>query len=203
MFNDDDKCAIPAGHFPLEPPTVRQAIYCIASAMARAGGAPEDCVEQAKQVLLDLYKLGPVGRSNLLRWVSQREITDGEMKRAFASAGLERVYIMTNAAGQFKVGKARNVELRRQNLSTGAAGGLRVVAAVDCTDFKAEDVEEAAHERLEDHRIGGEWFDCDEATVLAAVEAAWSDVFGDPSIELEAQDAGGPHSMRSLGAATL
>jgi hypothetical protein len=180
MFTDDDKIPIPTDRLSLDASTLQQALYFVASTMARAGGSPEDYVDHAKQVLLEIYKLGAIGRSNLFRWVPRRPISDAEVERAFAEAGLESVYIFANAEGRHKVGRARDVAVRRRNLATGAAGGLRIVAEYECPRFRAGDVETAAHKRLSADQITGEWFACDEATARAAVTEAWGEVYGQP-----------------------
>lgn len=180
MFTDDDKIPISTDRLSLDASTMHQALYFVASTMARAGGAPEDYVDHAKQVLVEFHKLGAVGRSNLFRWVPRRSISDAELERAFAEAGTESVYILANAQGRHKVGKARSVAVRRQNLATGAAGGLRIVDEYECPNFKAGDVETTAHKRLSADHITGEWFACDEATARAAVTEAWAEVYGQP-----------------------
>ncbi|MBV9931883.1 MAG: GIY-YIG nuclease family protein [Alphaproteobacteria bacterium] len=194
MFTDDDKIPIPTDRLSLDAATLQQAVYFVASTMARTGGAPEDYVDPAKQVLLELYKLGAVGRSNLFRWVPRRSISDAEMKRIIAEAGLESVYIFANAEGRHKVGKARDVAVRRRNLATGAAGGLRIVAEYKCPNFKAREVEKAAHSRLSTDKLTGEWFACDEATARAAVTEATAELYGQAIADTSAATA----SRRSL-----
>jgi len=83
------------------------------------------------------------------------------------------VYVISDGAGHFKVGKAVDVATRIKQLQTGNGRKLSLYAFLPCPDeHVAYKVETFAQRWLEKWKATGEWFLCDAFEVLLALSDA-------------------------------
>lgn len=165
----------------INPVTRRQAVNHLARIMAAGAGA-DGYPAAAEAVLDEFVRLGTIGRSNLLAWSEKprRELSQEEVWGLLQQAATSSVYLIRNARGQFKIGKADSPEQRKIALSTGSAEELTLVHEFICPDSKALQVERVAQTSLAQQRVRGEWFACTEDEGVDAVEAAWAEAYGRP-----------------------
>ena len=68
-------------------------------------------------------------------------------------------YIQAGKRGPIKIGVARNVESRLDNLQTGNHEELRIISKVVCESMEAAyHMEKILHMNYKKHHIRGEWF---------------------------------------------
>lgn len=80
------------------------------------------------------------------------------------------VYVIGASGHPVKVGIAADVRKRLSGIQTGCPTRLRVYFEIEVEDARA--VERAAHKRLFNHKLSGEWFDCEPAEAVEAIKAA-------------------------------
>jgi hypothetical protein len=82
------------------------------------------------------------------------------------------IYIIRNVeTGRYKIGKANNVSSRFRQLSTASSERLVLVCNRAVPEKKVFRIEKRIHKTLAKHRRNGEWFACNEATVIDAMES--------------------------------
>jgi len=85
------------------------------------------------------------------------------------------VYVIASEGGMCKIGKANDPQKRVRELSTGSPYRLTVAHTFPLeSQFRCFEVERAAHERLAEKRMSGEWFNvtADEAADAVRAEIA-------------------------------
>ena len=92
-----------------------------------------------------------------------------------SSAAIRRtrfVYVIGPSVGDLKIGISRNVATRRYELQRTNGVELAIIASWKLPSFECVDVERHAHWLLRSCRTRGEWFSCQPAEAIAAVERA-------------------------------
>lgn len=73
------------------------------------------------------------------------------------------VYIIQAVSGQYKIGRAKNVQKRLKQLQTASPNTLTLIHTIASNDY--EWTELSLHERFDDDRLDGEWFDLDDQSL--------------------------------------
>jgi hypothetical protein len=98
------------------------------------------------------------------------------------------IYVFDTGAGLLKVGRASNVESRRSAILAGCPYPLTVAFTRPIPAARASAAESIAHQKLAIYRAVREWFTCDLATAIAAVEAAAVEALAGRAPELSPDD---------------
>lgn len=95
------------------------------------------------------------------------------------SAKMSYVYVLSNGAGQCKIGKADNVEARIKGMSAALCGDISLVYKHKAPRSLVYKIEGKAHDYLALSRGRGEWFAVSSEEAVSAVKDAAKYYVGD------------------------
>jgi len=78
------------------------------------------------------------------------------------------VYVARSEGGEVKIGKSKDPKSRIKSLSTGNPQPLHLVKSAKVPN--AGELEKKMHERYQEYRLHGEWFDLPESEIDSALE---------------------------------
>lgn len=110
------------------------------------------------------------------------------------------VYAISAGPQRHKIGRAGNPKARLQSLQCGVPDPLALVHAVEVGAM--QQAEAAAHERLRDRHVRGEWFDVTEAEAVEALNEI-ARAYPPPSAASGATPASDARTTSDLGTQAL